>query len=107
MPSAIGTLLDELERTATPGPWFVRQLNDDVCMSAVAVSTQPDSEEGLVDAWRGEEIVAACLIQDPPYVVPGSHWDENAALIAGMRNALPELLHEAKLGLAINRHSSH
>jgi hypothetical protein len=54
--------------------------------------------------WPLGEVVAACLIQEPPYVVPADErYDENADLIAAMRNALPELLRLARLGLAANR----
>ncbi|MEG3144954.1 hypothetical protein U1839_09830 [Sphingomonas sp. RT2P30] len=91
--------LNALDEAATPGPWFVRRLDDNACMCAVAVSTKADGDDAFVDEWRGEEMVAACLIQDPPYVVPEARWDENAALIAAMRNALPELLRLARLGL--------
>jgi hypothetical protein len=37
---------------------------------------------------RAVSVVAACLIQSPPYVVPADKkWDENAQLIAAVRNA--------------------
>jgi hypothetical protein len=95
--------LEALAASATGGPWYVRHLDDEMCMGARAVSTHPDSgaiESMRSGAWPGEEIVAACLIQAPPYVVPADkRFDENAALIAAMRNALPELLHLARLGL--------
>ncbi|MGV3481956.1 MAG: hypothetical protein ACO1O3_18545 [Sphingobium sp.] len=99
--------LDRLERlagVATPGPWFVRRLDDEHCMGAVAVSTRPDT--GMVEdmrsgSWPSSEVVAACLIQQPPYVLPADdRFDENAALIAMMRTALPQLLRLARIGLA-------
>jgi hypothetical protein len=99
--------LDELARlggAATPGPWFVRILDDEHCMGAVTLSTKFDA--GTAESMRsgnkpGDEIIAACLIQQPPYVVPADgRYDENAALIAAVRTALPELLRLAKLGLA-------
>ena len=96
--------LTRLDAAATPSPWFVRTLDDEYCMGAVAVSTKPDTgnNEGMRSGqWPSQEIVAVCLIQQPPYVVPDDgQYDENAELIAAVRNALPELLRLAKLGLA-------
>jgi len=96
--------LEALEQSASKAPWYVRQLDDDLCMGACAVSTRPDTgknESMRSGAWPGEEIVAACLIQSPPYVVPADDkFEENARLIAEMRTVLPELLRLARLGLA-------
>jgi hypothetical protein len=51
-------------------------------------------------SWPGDEIVAACLIQDPPYVIPADdRFEENAAMIAAVRSALPELIRLARRGL--------
>lgn len=96
--------LSELAATATPGPWHVRPLNDDVCMGAVGVATEPDrmfDECGFIDPdWPVDKMVAVCLLQDPRLaVLPDRRWNENAELIAAMRNALPELLRLAQLGL--------
>ncbi|OHD03326.1 MAG: hypothetical protein A2885_06350 [Sphingopyxis sp. RIFCSPHIGHO2_01_FULL_65_24] len=95
--------LVELESQASAGPWYVRRLDDEMCMGAVAVSTRPDTganESMRAGNWPGEEIVAACTIQSPPYVVPADDRDEqNARLIAEVRNALPELLRLARLAL--------
>lgn len=95
--------LDTLERAASARPWHVRHLDDELCMGGIAVSTHPDTgadESMRSGTWPGREIVAACLIQSPPYVVPADDkWDENANLIAAVRNALPELIKLAKLGL--------
>ncbi|MEH0982212.1 hypothetical protein [Micromonospora sp. CPCC 205556] len=71
--------LDELHRAATPGPWFVRQLDDDAAMSLVAVSTAPDTGRG--ERWPdfdSGEVVAATLVQHPRCVdVADGRWDEN------------------------------
>lgn len=95
--------LSLLDRSASAGPWFIRKLDDEVCCGAYAVSTCPDTgrkEDMRSGAWRGEEMVAACLIQNPPYVVPeDDRFEENAALIAAARNALPELIRLARLAL--------
>lgn len=95
--------LMELEQAATPGPWYVRLLDDEYAMGAVAVATEPETdvvESMRFGSWPEHLIVAACLIQQPRYVVPpDDKYDENAALIAAMRTALPELLRLAKIGL--------
>lgn len=100
--------LDELERlavAATPGSWFVRTLDDEHCMGAVAVSTTPDTradQSMRFGKWPSDEIVAACLIQQPPYVVPADdRYEDDAALIAAVRTTLPELLRLAKIGLNV------
>lgn len=95
--------LEALDRSASAGPWHVRRLDDEMCMGAYAVSTHPDTganEDMRSGRWPGAQIVAACLIQSPPYVVPADErFEQNAELIATMRTALPELLRLARLGL--------
>ena len=95
--------LEALERTASTGPWYVRRLDDEMRMGAVAVSTHPDTganEDMRSGTWPGSQVVAACLVQSPPYVVPSDNrHEENAELIAAMRSALPDLLRLARLGL--------
>lgn len=106
-PTAItGAVLDRLEGlhlAASPGPWFVRQLDDTMCMSALAVSMRPDrgaNESMRAGDWPGTEIVAATLVQDPPYVVPADdRYEENTKLIAECRTWLPELIRLARLSL--------
>lgn len=95
--------LEALERIASAGPWYVRRLDDEMCMGAYAVSTSPDTganEDMRSGTWPGSEVVAACLIQSPPYVVPADdRHEENAKLIAAMRTALPELLRLVRRGI--------
>jgi hypothetical protein len=88
--------IEELASAATPGPWFVRAVDDDQAMNLVAVSTRPDTGKGerLPDFEPGE-VVAATLVQHPRYVdVDDGMWDENAAFIAMAREAIPRLLGE-------------
>lgn len=95
--------LEALERSASAGPWYVRRLDDEMCMGAYAVSTSPDTgaNEGMrPGTWPSSEVVAACLIQSPPYVLPADdRHEQNAELIASMRTALPELLRLARRGM--------
>ena len=94
--------LTGIERAATPAPWFVRALNDDACMSGVGIATTPDPLDGdaLVGDWPDTGLVAACLLQSPPYIIPDDGlYHQNAELIAAMRNAMPKLLRLASIGL--------
>ena len=66
-------------------------------MSAISVEAYP----ARADAGRSCEVIAATLIQKPRYVDPSDgKYVENARLIADVRNALPELLQLAAIGLA-------
>ncbi len=90
------------ERTeaATPGPWFVRFLDDDYAANLVAVSTVADSgnEGPRWPDFNGRELVAGTLIQCPiPYVgIEDTKWDENAKFIAHSRTDIPRLLDEIR-----------
>ncbi|WP_199563569.1 MULTISPECIES: hypothetical protein [unclassified Streptomyces] len=90
--------LDELAQAATPGPWFVRGLDDEHAMHLVAVSTTPDTGPG--GRWPNfdhREIVAATLVQQPRYVdAADERWDENAQFIATAREAVPRLVAEIR-----------
>ncbi|TWJ12860.1 hypothetical protein LX16_3627 [Stackebrandtia albiflava] len=94
--------LDELEElcaAATPGPWFVRVLDDDAAMNLVAVSTR-DGSRSATEPWPqfdNGEIVAATLVQSPRYVdIDDERWDENAVFIAEAREAVPRLVAEVR-----------
>ncbi|MFR9778558.1 hypothetical protein ACL02O_21225 [Micromonospora sp. MS34] len=92
------TEIDTLAQAATPGPWYVRQLDDDWAMSLVAVSTVPDTGRG--ERWPDfdhREVVAATLVQQPRYAdVADERWDENAAFIANARRDVPRLVAEVR-----------
>jgi hypothetical protein len=93
-------LVDIQERadSATPGPWYVRQLDDDFAMSLVAISTVADT--GLGERWPDfdhRHIVAATLVQQPRYVdIADERWDENAAFVASARQDIPRLISEIR-----------
>jgi hypothetical protein len=92
--------LNELEALcvqATPGPWFVRHLDDSHSMNLVAVSTIQDRAHLPWPEYGHETIVAATLIQEPRYVDHAAgRWDEDAAFIAAARTAMPQLIAEVK-----------
>jgi hypothetical protein len=83
---------------ATPGPWHVRQLDDDWAQSLVAVSTVPDT--GHSERWPDFDhttILAATLVQHPRYVdIADERWDENAIFIAHARVDVPRLIDEVR-----------
>ncbi|MFD8687347.1 hypothetical protein [Streptomyces sp. NPDC059651] len=90
--------IEELTEATTPGPWYLRILDDDWAMGLVAVSTVPDTGRG--ERWPGfdhHEIVAATLVQQPRYVdVADERWDENAQFIANARQDIPRLIAEIR-----------
>ncbi|MER7179470.1 hypothetical protein ABT404_08295 [Streptomyces hyaluromycini] len=93
--------LDEIEEMcamATPGPWFVRDLDDSYAMNLRAVSTVADT--GRHERWPDfdhGELIAATLVQEPRYVdCADERWDENAAFIAMAREAVPRLVKEVR-----------
>lgn len=90
--------IEEFADAATPGPWFVRFLDDDWAMNLVAISTVPDTGRGeRWPAFDSCEIVAATLIQHPGYVsAADERWDENAWFIANARQCIPRLIAEIK-----------
>lgn len=102
MSSELLDQLSDLECQASLALWRVVHLDDNHCMSLVAI-TNNDAPMGNVEGrdWEGTHVLAATLVQEPPYVLPDDQrWDENAALIVAVRNALPELLRLARIGLA-------
>jgi hypothetical protein len=91
--------IEELCRAATPGPWYVRTLDDDQAMNLIAVSTVPGTGERAArwPSYEHEEIVAATLIQHPRYVdIVDECWEENAAFIAMAREIVPRLVSEIR-----------
>lgn len=91
--------MEERAEAATPGPWYVRLLDDDHAAGLVAVSTIPDS--GRDDGWpdfAAGQMIAATLVQFPNRYIDCSdqRWDENASFIAHARNDVPRLIAEIR-----------
>jgi hypothetical protein len=58
--------IEEPAETPTPGPWFVRHLDDDQAMSLVATGTAPDTGRGeRRPKFDHHEIVATTLTPTP------------------------------------------
>jgi hypothetical protein len=90
---------------ATPGPWYVRFLDDSHAARLVAVSTHPDTDKGerLLPGHPelneiSQTLVAATLVQHPiRYVfIADERWHENASFIANARVDVVRLLNEVK-----------
>ncbi len=83
---------------ATPGPWFVRWLDDDAAMNLVAVGTEPDTglHERYPDFDAGT-MVALTVVQDPLYaLISDGREVENAEFIAHARLDIDRLLAEVR-----------
>ncbi|GAB2862099.1 hypothetical protein GCM10027074_31760 [Streptomyces deserti] len=84
--------IDELCAAATPGPWFVRNLDDEHAMNLVAVSAVPDTGRG--ERWPEfdhRELIAATLVQQPRYVdCADERWEEMLAYFREMVDVLVE-----------------
>lgn len=90
--------IEERANSATPGPWFVQQLDDREFMTLVAVSTAPDAEsDDSSKGFQSGRNVALTLVQNPLYAaISDELWDENARFIAHAREDIPRLVTEVK-----------
>jgi hypothetical protein len=93
------SMLEELlalAKSATPRPWFVRDVDDTHASSLVAISTKEGTCNN--EHWPNfdpSEIVAATLVQNPRYVsIADEKWDENARYIVAAVTVLPFLIEE-------------
>ena len=104
LPALTEAELAELQKacdSATPGPWYVVEMDDDVCMSAYAVATVPhaDAPPNEDSERNGDhnKRIALTLWQDPRIVdIEDAKWVHNANFICASRNALPTLLAMAR-----------
>ncbi|MFJ9779918.1 hypothetical protein ACIRSS_10065 [Amycolatopsis sp. NPDC101161] len=89
--------IEELVRSATPGPWHVRVFDDDAAMNLVAVGTVAGENGRRFPGFDSSELVAATLVQHPKYVdISDGKWDENARFVAESRQIVPALLAEVR-----------
>ena len=95
----------ELVAQATPGPWYVRCMDDTNCMSSYGVSNidgGDEHEDWTSSNWPRDELVAVTLLQTPyAAAIKDKKWFENAVLIAEMRTHIEELVRLAKIGKAV------
>ena len=88
------TEIEQRLAATTPGPWYVRHLDDKDAMSLTAVSTTPDT--GLGERWPDfdhAKIVAVTLVQEPRYAdVDDERWDQKAAFNAHPPTDVPRVV---------------
>ncbi len=92
--------LDELERLHTEAmapPWVVDRIDDDTCCALDVITVDPKvlEEEGVES-----DTPPAIAYLSHPYHAEGLACSEAEKLICAMRNALPELIRLARIGLA-------
>lgn len=96
-------LVHELRRladAATPGPWYVRRVDDPSFMTAQYVTCEKGGGKLDVDAWDNpESVVAITLLQDPSLAFTNAEA-ENATFIAAARTGIPELCDELERALS-------
>lgn len=94
--------LAALDCAATPGLLYVPATDDNVCCSATAVATKPNtSNDDYLTRSTFHGVVAATYLRHPDYVMPtDDRGRENAELIAAVRAASPGLLRLARRGAA-------
>jgi hypothetical protein len=83
---------------ATPGPWFVRWLDDESAANLVGVSTKPDTgrHERFPD-FDASTMVAMTVVQNPLYCFIGDWREEkNAEFIAHAREDIERLIGEVR-----------
>lgn len=91
--------IEERVNDASPGPWYVRHLDDDYAASLTTVSIREEAEHTQrYPAFDCGEIIAATLVQCPARyaTISDQRWDENAEFIACARTDVPRLVAEVK-----------
>ncbi len=103
--------LEEIEdicEAATPGPWYPRATDDELCASARYVGLKPAMRDALGflhDGLQGPseghdqelDVVAITLLQNPCLTgVSDCREDENTLLIARARTDVPRLVREVR-----------
>jgi hypothetical protein len=78
---------------ATPGPWHVHWVDDDLSMNARVIAR----EDGTGERHDHKNNVAIVLLQHPQYADVGDgRWDENAEFIVRARLRWPELVAQVR-----------
>lgn len=93
--------IKERASDATPGPWFAAATDDDMCMSALYVTTEPttfdhSNTHGMAPGdsdSNPEKVVCITLLQSPPLAIhKAQRWDEDTLFIAHAREDVPALV---------------
>lgn len=97
----------EILAAATPGPWFRWHGDDDHCMNAYGITSEPCDHEFTSDDGHPSHVIALTLLQQPRLAslgheprevtltdrnVDAMRWDENTDAIVTAVNLAPELI---------------
>jgi hypothetical protein len=93
------TLLEKLSNQTTPGPWYPRAGDDDMCMNARWISTDPGKgfrHDGYIYDDDSTKTVAITLLQHPRLADSPDMYDSNMLFICESKNAIPRLIEEVR-----------
>lgn len=93
------SLLEKLNNNTTPGPWYPRAGDDDMCMNARWVSTDPGKgfeHDGFIHDHDSTKCVAITLLQHPRLVEADDPYDDNLLFICEAKHAVPRLVAEVR-----------
>lgn len=93
------TLLEKLHSKTTPGEWYPRAGDDDMCMNARWISTDPGKgfhHDGLIYDHDSTKCVAITLLQSPRLADVCDQYDGNMMFICEAKQAVPRLIAEIR-----------
>lgn len=88
-------LLEKLCSQTTPGPWYPRAGDDDLCMNARWVSTEAGKglqHDGFIYDHASDKCVAITLLQSPRLADVETAYDSNMLFICEAKTAVPKLI---------------
>jgi hypothetical protein len=88
-------MLDKLCSKTTPGPWYPRAGDDDMCMNARWISTDPGvgyRHNGFIYEHPSDKCVAITLLQSPRLADVNDCYDRNMEFICEAKYAVPKLI---------------
>jgi len=91
--------LETLCSKTTPGPWYPRAGDDDMCMNARWVSTDPGKgiqHSGFIYDDDSTKVVAITLLQSPRLADCDAAYDNNMMFICEAKEAVPRLIEEVR-----------
>lgn len=91
--------LESLCNKTTPGPWYPRSGDDDMCMNARWVSTDPGKgfqHDGYIYDSDSSKTVAITLLQSPRLADSPDMYDNNMLFICEAKEAVPRLIEEVR-----------
>lgn len=93
------SLLEKMHSKTTPGPWYPRAGDDDMCMNARWVSTDPGKgfeHDGYICDVDSSKTIAITLLQSPRLADSPDLYDNNLLFICEAKAAIPRLIEEIR-----------